>query len=55
VGRPAICGDRIVVLYCMNHRTSRNTAPNMFIQVIDWRKGHVKGVSPLYSLESPTT
>jgi hypothetical protein len=55
VGRPAICGDRIVVLYCMNHRTSRNTAPNMSIQVIDWRKGHVKGVSPLYSLESPTT
>ncbi|KAG1856455.1 hypothetical protein F4604DRAFT_1798506 [Suillus subluteus] len=42
VGRPAICGDRIIVLYCTNHRTLRNTASNMFIQVIDWRKGHVK-------------
>ncbi|KAG1823944.1 uncharacterized protein BJ212DRAFT_710013 [Suillus subaureus] len=43
VGRPAICGDRIVVLYCTKHRTSwNNTASNMFIQVIDWRKGHVE-------------
>jgi hypothetical protein len=49
VGRPAICGDRIVVLYHTSHHTSRNTASNMFIQVIDWRKGHVKRVSPLYA------
>ncbi|KAG2338090.1 hypothetical protein BDR05DRAFT_729085 [Suillus weaverae] len=42
VGRPAICGDRIVVLYYMNHRTLRNTTSNIFIQVIDWRKGYVK-------------
>jgi hypothetical protein len=49
VGRPAICGDRIVVLYHTYHHTLRNTASNMFIQVIDWRKGHVKRVSPFYS------
>lgn len=35
---PAICGDRIVILYC----TSDIVWSNMFIQVIDWRKGHAK-------------
>ncbi|KAG2130838.1 uncharacterized protein EDB93DRAFT_1179126 [Suillus bovinus] len=44
VGGPAICGDRVVMLYYTRHRTSRNTvgASNMFIQLIDWRKGRVK-------------
>lgn len=35
---PAICGDRIVVLY----HTSDIVGSNVFIQVIDWRKGHAK-------------
>jgi hypothetical protein len=36
---PAICGDRVVILYYMRR------AQYMFIQVIDWRKGHAKSVS----------
>lgn len=48
VGTPAICGDRIVVLYD-TYQPYRDTASNIFIQVIDWRKGHVKRVSPFYS------
>lgn len=43
VHEPAICGDRIVILYYMRPTQS------LFIQVIDWRKGHVNCVSPLYS------
>jgi hypothetical protein len=35
---PAICGDRIVILY----RTSAMVGSNEFIQIIDWRKGHAK-------------
>ncbi|KAG1766858.1 hypothetical protein EV702DRAFT_785613 [Suillus placidus] len=35
---PAICGDRIVILYY----TSNIVGSNVFIQVIDWRKGHAK-------------
>ncbi|KAG1847602.1 hypothetical protein F4604DRAFT_1975550 [Suillus subluteus] len=43
VGRPAICGDRIVVLYYTSNYRSLQTASNIFIQVINWRKGRVKG------------
>ncbi|KAG1823949.1 uncharacterized protein BJ212DRAFT_1476799 [Suillus subaureus] len=35
---PAICGDRIVILYC----TSGIVGSNEFIQVIDWKRGHAK-------------
>ncbi|KAG1885312.1 uncharacterized protein F5891DRAFT_1064550 [Suillus fuscotomentosus] len=42
LSRPAICGDRIVVLYHTKHTLGDMFTPNMFIQVIDWRKGHVK-------------
>ncbi|KAG0696551.1 hypothetical protein DFH29DRAFT_195343 [Suillus ampliporus] len=40
VGMPAICGDRVVVLYYLAMFGSHE-ASNMSIQVIDWRKGHV--------------
>jgi len=43
VNEPAVCGDRVVVLYYI-HSTQ-----NLFIQVIDWRKGRAKSVSPFYS------
>ncbi|OJA13458.1 hypothetical protein AZE42_02304 [Rhizopogon vesiculosus] len=43
INEPAICGDRVIVLYCI-HPTR-----NLFIQVIDWRKGHVKS----YPLHQP--
>jgi len=46
VGQPAICGDRIVVLY---YTITQRTPSNMSIQVMDWRKGHAKSVSLLYS------
>ncbi|KAG1811711.1 uncharacterized protein BJ212DRAFT_1372610 [Suillus subaureus] len=51
VGRPAICGDRVVVLYYTSDFNSlgRLSASNIFIQVIDWRKGRAKGY-PLYEL-----
>jgi hypothetical protein len=50
VGQPAICGDRIVVLYYMCIISlERISSSNIFIQVIDWRKGRAKGVSLLYS------
>jgi hypothetical protein len=39
---PAICGDRVVILYCTS------ATVESFIQVIDWRKGHAKSVSSLY-------
>ncbi|KAG1753380.1 hypothetical protein EDB19DRAFT_1668979 [Suillus lakei] len=44
VGTPAICGNLIVVLYYLVNLDlpSLDAVPNMFIQVIDWRKGHVK-------------
>ncbi|KAG0700283.1 hypothetical protein DFH29DRAFT_932997 [Suillus ampliporus] len=43
IDEPAICGDRIVILYY----TVKLSLPdivgsNAFIQVIDWRKGHAK-------------
>ncbi|KAG2749490.1 hypothetical protein P692DRAFT_20462110 [Suillus brevipes Sb2] len=41
---PAICGDRIVILYCIPDIVGSN----VFMQVIDWRKGHAKSVSSLY-------
>jgi hypothetical protein len=40
VDQPAICGDRVVVLYYV-HETH-----DSFIQVIDWKKGLAKSVSP---------
>jgi hypothetical protein len=43
--QPAICGDRVVVLYC----TDSDSTWELFIQVIDWRTGRAKSVSPLYS------
>ncbi|KAG2139325.1 hypothetical protein DEU56DRAFT_327105 [Suillus clintonianus] len=49
VGQPAICGDRIVVLYFTTNIGSLGTRSNIFIQVIDWRKGLAKGY-PLYEL-----
>ncbi|KAG2151246.1 uncharacterized protein EDB93DRAFT_307492 [Suillus bovinus] len=49
VGRPAICGDRVVVLYYTYDMNLRGPASNIFIQVIDWRKGYAKGY-PLYEL-----
>ncbi|KAG1759169.1 hypothetical protein EDD22DRAFT_907531 [Suillus occidentalis] len=51
VGRPAICGERIVVVYYTNKWSSGldMLASNIFIQVIDWRKGRAKGY-PLYEL-----
>ncbi|KAG2071510.1 hypothetical protein BDR04DRAFT_1098308 [Suillus decipiens] len=44
-GRPAICGDRIIVLYYTRNLNLLGTVAtsNIFIQVIDWRKGRVKG------------
>lgn len=45
-GQPSIYGDRVVFLYYF----ARSETRNLFIQVIDWRKGHAKSVSPLYSL-----
>jgi hypothetical protein len=51
VGQPAICGDRVVVLYYMNDISSLESVSvsNIFIQVIDWRKRRAKGY-PLYEL-----
>lgn len=51
VGRPAICGDRIVVVYYTNNFSSGGDVleSNIFIQVIDWKKGRAKGY-PLYEL-----
>jgi hypothetical protein len=51
VDRPAICGDRVVVVYYTNHLSSvgNTLTSNISIQVIDWRKGHANGVSSLYS------
>ncbi|KAG2133250.1 uncharacterized protein EDB93DRAFT_887294 [Suillus bovinus] len=41
MNEPAICGDRIVVPYCTY--TDNNTwRQQMFIQVVDWRKGQVE-------------
>ena len=40
MNKPAICGDRIVILY--------DVLNDVFIQVIDWRKGHTQSVSTLY-------
>jgi hypothetical protein len=45
--QPAICGDRVVVFYYIGG------VRDLFIQVIDWRKGHAKSVSPLYSQKLP--
>ncbi|OAX37297.1 hypothetical protein K503DRAFT_857449 [Rhizopogon vinicolor AM-OR11-026] len=36
VNEPAVCGDRVVILYYMY------PTQDLFIQVIDWRKGHAK-------------
>lgn len=47
VDQPAICGDRVVALYY--YTNYRGLTSNIFIQVIDWRKGHAKG-SSLYEL-----
>ncbi|KAG1902354.1 uncharacterized protein F5891DRAFT_1186452 [Suillus fuscotomentosus] len=47
VDQPAICGDRVVALYYYTNH-SRSTS-NIFILVVDWRKGHAKG-SSLYEL-----
>ncbi|KAG2368628.1 hypothetical protein BDR07DRAFT_1048082 [Suillus spraguei] len=44
VGLPAICGDHIIVLYYTMNFGSLGTASNIFIQVIDWKKGRAKGV-----------
>ncbi|KAG1737431.1 hypothetical protein EDB19DRAFT_1986545 [Suillus lakei] len=51
MGQPAICGDRIVILYYMSNINllGRISMSNIFIQVINWRKGHAKGY-PLYEL-----
>jgi len=43
---PVICGDRVVFLYDCDHY---GMPRNIFIQVIDWRKGHSNSVSPYYS------
>ena len=43
VDQPAICGERIVVLYYIDE------TQELFIQVIDWKKGHAKHVSAFYS------
>ncbi|OAX33341.1 hypothetical protein K503DRAFT_529984 [Rhizopogon vinicolor AM-OR11-026] len=43
IDEPAICGERVIVLYCI-HPTQ-----DLFIQVIDWRKGHAKS----YPLHQP--
>ncbi|OAX38823.1 hypothetical protein K503DRAFT_132430 [Rhizopogon vinicolor AM-OR11-026] len=42
---PAICGDRVVVLYYLNLRLTRK----LFIRVIDWRTGHAES----YPLRDP--
>jgi hypothetical protein len=47
VRRTEICGDRMVVVYQVDSESS--DAQDLFIQVIDWRKGYAKRVSPLYS------
>ena len=44
INKPAICGDRIVILY----HVLIPLVNNVFIQVIDWRKGHTQSVSTLY-------
>ncbi|KAG1726607.1 hypothetical protein EDB19DRAFT_226184 [Suillus lakei] len=49
VGEPAICGDRIIILYYTGNVDFPGTLSNIFIQVIDWRKGRAKGY-PLYEL-----
>ncbi|KAG2051463.1 hypothetical protein BDR06DRAFT_589780 [Suillus hirtellus] len=41
---PVICGDRIVVFYCMISHLPGIARPNLFIQVIDWRKGQAKSM-----------
>ncbi|OJA16319.1 hypothetical protein AZE42_08374 [Rhizopogon vesiculosus] len=45
LGHPAICGDRVVVLYYLNLRLTGK----LFIRVIDWRTGHAKS----YRLRDP--
>ncbi|OAX38820.1 hypothetical protein K503DRAFT_856435 [Rhizopogon vinicolor AM-OR11-026] len=40
VRRTEICGDRVVVVYQVDSESS--DAQDLFIQVIDWRKGHAK-------------
>ncbi|KAG2125406.1 hypothetical protein DEU56DRAFT_825476 [Suillus clintonianus] len=46
VGMPAVCGDHVVILYYVVNLDFRvdgtDAASNMFIQVIAWRKGHIK-------------
>lgn len=44
-GDPVICGDRIVVCYHTISDPPRKVRPDVFIQVIDWRKGRTKSVS----------
>ncbi|KAJ8587778.1 hypothetical protein M405DRAFT_842965 [Rhizopogon salebrosus TDB-379] len=46
--QPAICGDRVVVLYC----TYSGRAWELFIQVIDWRTGRAKSHEQ-YPLRGP--
>lgn len=41
-GDPVICGDRIVVCYHTISDPPRKVRPDVFIQVIDWRKGRTK-------------
>ena len=45
VYNPAICGDRIVVLYYIGQ------TQDLFVQVIDWRKGRVGCVSQFLILK----
>jgi hypothetical protein len=45
VHHPVICGECVVLLYHM--RTRKTT--DLFIQVIDWKKGHAKSVSSFHS------
>lgn len=47
-GQPAICGDRVFFLYRLDR-----PGQDLFIQVIDWRKGCAKNVSPLYYRKLP--
>lgn len=45
---PAICGDRMVVPYCIY--TDNIWTKSMFIQVVDWKKGEAVCVSPVIEL-----
>ncbi|OAX38821.1 hypothetical protein K503DRAFT_865872 [Rhizopogon vinicolor AM-OR11-026] len=45
LGKPAICGDRVVVLYHVHSVCGQYLS----VQVIDWRKGHAKS----YRLSDP--